>query len=258
MQAILHQPWLAVKTLPFLLTVLLLLPLPPQEVEEVEVWLHADDSCLFSYQSGAFITHLLPRATAAGWDTSAAAAAEAAAAAAGGSPVRRSTATPREGHSSSLAECCVPVQGTCSISAWHEANNAAAVSAAGYDDVDGDGGKNDLVAHLGMQLHRLRLPPAAASASAAADVAARSAGVSSLPRTATTATAALADTADTAGLVDGAVDASQMSRVYAASALPELPVAAVAGGGGSIAACCGGPALKLPVGQVAARALKFR
>jgi hypothetical protein len=50
--------------------------------------------------------------------------------------------------------------------------------------------------------------------------------------------------------------------------LPEVPVAAVTGtlgGGGSsssssssIADGCGGPALKLPVGQVAARALKFR
>jgi hypothetical protein len=53
--------------------------------------------------------------------------------------------------------------------------------------------------------------------------------------------------------------------VYAASALPEVPVAAVAGAlssssssSSSMAAGCGGPALKLPVGQVAARALKFR
>jgi hypothetical protein len=48
-------------------------------MSEVEAWLHADDSCLFSFQGGAFITHLQPRTAAA----AAAAHQETAAAAAG-------------------------------------------------------------------------------------------------------------------------------------------------------------------------------
>jgi hypothetical protein len=35
-------------------------------MNEVEVWLHADQSCLFSFQGGAFITHLRPHAAPAG------------------------------------------------------------------------------------------------------------------------------------------------------------------------------------------------
>lgn len=34
-------------------------------MNEVEVWLHADQSCLFSFQGGAFVTHLQPHAAAA-------------------------------------------------------------------------------------------------------------------------------------------------------------------------------------------------
>eukprot|EP00879_Flechtneria_rotunda_P028117 GHRR01030195.1.p1 GENE.GHRR01030195.1~~GHRR01030195.1.p1 ORF type:complete len:603 (+),score=222.25 GHRR01030195.1:201-2009(+) len=41
-----------------------------QDVEEVEVWLHADDSCMFSFQSGAFITHLLPLECRCQWGKS--------------------------------------------------------------------------------------------------------------------------------------------------------------------------------------------
>jgi hypothetical protein len=63
-----------------------------QDMSEVEAWLHADDSCLFSFQGGTFITHLQPRAAAAaaGQDTAAAAAVAATAAtaaAAGGGEV---------------------------------------------------------------------------------------------------------------------------------------------------------------------------
>lgn len=36
-----------------------------QGMNEVEVWLHSDQSCLFSFQRGAFVTHLQPHATAA-------------------------------------------------------------------------------------------------------------------------------------------------------------------------------------------------
>jgi hypothetical protein len=113
-----------------------------------------------------------------------------------------------------------------------------------------------------LQLRHLQLP--------AGHAAAGSPGLSPGSLGATACLRATANSVDRSnvicgadGLIDGAIDASQMSRVYAASALPEVPVAAVAGalGGGSsssIAAGCGGPALKLPVGQVAARALKFR
>lgn len=36
-----------------------------QDMNEVEVWLHSDQSCLFSFQRGAFVTHLQPHAPAA-------------------------------------------------------------------------------------------------------------------------------------------------------------------------------------------------
>lgn len=37
-----------------------------QAISEVEVWLHADDTGLFSFQGGAFLTHLQPQAAPAG------------------------------------------------------------------------------------------------------------------------------------------------------------------------------------------------
>jgi len=37
-----------------------------QDISEVEVWLHAGDTGMFSFQGGAFLTHLQPQAAPAG------------------------------------------------------------------------------------------------------------------------------------------------------------------------------------------------
>jgi hypothetical protein len=202
---------------------------------------------MYSFQSGGFVTHLLPRAAAAGWDTAAAAAAGADAA-----PVASSSAG---GHLLSHAA-------EHGLSSWHEVRNhdsgcmlAADAAAAGH-----------AAEPLSLQLRHLRLPnrqgqSCEVAAAAAAGYLHGALGAGS-PRAAAAAATAATALCGTDGLIDGAIDSSEMSRVYAASALPEVPVAAVAscgvGGGSGIAAGCGGPALKLPVGQVAARALKFR
>ncbi|WIA28174.1 hypothetical protein OEZ86_010742 [Tetradesmus obliquus] len=218
-----------------------------QDVEEVEVWLHADDSCMYSFQSGGFVTHLLPRAAAAAWDT-----ATSAAAAADDGP----------GDINSNAQHLLPHMAEHGLSSWHDVRGDLSSRVLEADTAH-DMAAAAAAAPLSLQLRQLRLPGGHGHHSSAA--AARSAGLdhgalsSGRPQSAAAAATALCGTD---GLIDGAIDASQMSRVYAASALPEVPVAAVAsgcsGGSSSSIAGCGGPALKLPVGQVAARALKFR
>jgi hypothetical protein len=209
------------------------------------VWLHADDSCMFSFQSGGFVTHLLPRAAAAGWET---AAATAAAAAAGG-----------------CGEHLLPHEAEHGLSSWHEVRHSSSAAAAEHGvgptaAAAAAAGAGDHLEPLSLQLRHLRLPAGHAAAGSPDPMRLGSLEPTASPRAAVDRSNAISG-AD--GLIDGAIDASQMSRVYAASALPEVPVAAVAGTLGSnssssVAAGCGGPALKLPVGQVAARALKFR
>lgn len=161
-----------------------------QDVDEVEVWLHADDSCLYSFQAGAFITHLLPKSAAAAWDNKAA------------GKLRRSL----EAVTGSLQ----PAQDSAAADDLQCSNHRKKPSAWG---VTADRGRV--------------LQP----------------GVS-----------------DTYGLIDGVVDAADMSRVYAASALPELPVPAAASSTteGSGLGAAAGASMKVPVGQIAAAALKFR
>eukprot|EP00775_Hariotina_reticulata_P002741 gene2740-3036_t len=132
-------------------------------VEEVEVWLHADDSCMFSHGGGAF-------------------------------------------------SCLLP-------GAWGSCPAAEGLPAVGW---------RHKAAGLGG--------PAAPAAP----------NIPLVPGW-------LDNDADAAGLVEGLIDASEVSRVYAASALPVVPVRGV------VAAASGAAGVvSVPVGQVAAQALKLR
>jgi hypothetical protein len=159
------------------LPLLLLLSLP-QEAGEVETWLHADDSCLFSFQAGAFLTHLQPHAAA----------------------------TAARGRGSSTGQ-------------------AAAAAAAAGDWCSPHSPNYGKTAQAG---------PAAQSSSTAL-----------LARCA-------AELSGQEGLVDGCVDASEVSRVYPASTLPgDLLVPGLGQDGAR-------SGVMLPLGRIATEALRFR
>jgi hypothetical protein len=139
------------------------------------VWLHADDSCLFSFQGGAFVTHLQNHAAPA-----------AAAGAAAG---------PAAQHSGFASDAL-------DMFAGHPIRAAA--------------GGSSSVGTVGPGASQQQL-------------------------------------SGRAGLVEGCLNASQMSRVYAASTLPaDLAVPVLSAGG----ARCGDAVL--PLGRIVTEALRFR
>jgi hypothetical protein len=179
------------------------------------VWLHADDSCLFSHGQGAFVTHLQPAAAAAAWDAQPAPAIRLPGASAPTAPPQQNTPSSEAVAAPTMMEgeppSCLPPRAVATCPAAH---GLPAVASC----------------------HRAELCRSAASGAPGSLVP----GCCDLD-------------GDAAGLVEGLIDASEVSRVYAASALPAMPVTTVVAAGS-------GPAdiVSVPVGQVAAQALKFR
>lgn len=212
-----------------------------QDVEEVEVWLHADDSCLYSFQSGAFVTHLLPKAAAASWDSAAAGNVQHGLAVATSDAAAATPAILAAASATSAASWGKATAGDMqhSLAADSAPATTAAVTSPTWSAAAAVAWDNAAAGNLQHSLAVIGSSTAASAAAAAAlqhDLA-----------------YAGSDKLDTTGLLEGVVDPSDMSRVYAASSLPEMPITTtVTDNDGRT------EVVRVPLGQIAAAALKFR